>query len=255
MMHAPRYVRGYSTHALALRVRTRAHHAHEHLATTNPRMSDIEAEFDEIITSAPAHLFEPNYYYYRNFSEYRYVTHHVDSFEHYIALGSLAESGSYYVASFDEHLLLTRVGIRTKVMRGLTSSLHFRISAFGGNNPYDHLLHRTVLLEYVNFRPPANRFHSFLENRRATFRIDTGQNTRIRVKPRYQLELELLNKNSPVVFENTEVFVRVQAAKAVGGIEDHPTWFRKKYDKTVSVVSESKYRKYMESFESVCKLT
>ena len=75
-------------------------------------------------------------YYYKNFRNYYIIYHKKDRFEYYISIGS-ASQGPYYVATFAEHLLVTRVGVRTSINRRIIDSVSFAIAILAGNNPYD----------------------------------------------------------------------------------------------------------------------
>ena len=189
-----------------------------------------------IFQAVPEYLFDANYYYYENFRNYLYIWHNKHKFEYYIPVGSIAQ-GSYYVASFAEHLLVTRVGLRATISRRIEDSVSFRIAILAGTNPFDQQQHSTVD-EYLKIPPPVSRYEpQYVKEFKISERFDTGKTVRHRVHPGHQLEL-FLTTRSTATFADTEVFVRVHSSDALGGPYDHPSWttgyhgsYMKSYDK------------------------
>ena len=82
-----------------------------------------EAAVDSILQEIPERLV--NYYYYKKFSNYyNDIYHKKDRFEEYISTGSVSQ-GPYYVATFAEHLLVTRVGLRAAINRRIIDSVSY----------------------------------------------------------------------------------------------------------------------------------
>lgn len=73
-----------------------------------------ESTIDRLLQELPEYLLDANYYYYKNFRKYFYICHSNQKFEYYIPIAS-ASQGSYYVATFAEHLLVTIVGLRATI--------------------------------------------------------------------------------------------------------------------------------------------
>ena len=122
-----------------------------------------EAAVDSILQEIPECLVDANYYYYKNFRNYYNIYHKKDRFKYYISIGS-ASQGPYYVATFAEHLLVTRVGVRTSINRRIIDSVSFEIAILAGNNPYDGNK-RSTLDAYLKFLPLSVAMsHSTLES-------------------------------------------------------------------------------------------
>ena len=169
-----------------------------------------EREIDSIFETVPEYYFDANYYYYKNFQNYFSIYHNKQKFEYYIPIGN-ASQGFYYVASFAEHLLVTRVGLRATINRRIIDSTSFKIAILAGTNPYNHKK-RSTLDEYLQIPQPVSRYEPHYVSRFLTSeRLDTGKTVRHRVHPGHQLELSLTT-HSTVAFTDTHVFVRVQSS-------------------------------------------
>ena len=59
------------------------------------------------------------------------------NFEFYVPLGDIGVPGDYYVATFEEHLMITRIGIVIEMSRNLEDAIHLQFNILEGNNPYD----------------------------------------------------------------------------------------------------------------------
>ena len=118
--------------------------------------SVCEPAIDRLFQAVPEYLFDANYYYYRNFHNYYYIHHNKHKFEYYIPIGS-ASPGSYYVATFAEHLLVTRVGLRATINRRIIDSVSFHIGILAGTNPYD-CKKRSTLDDYLKIPPPVSHY-------------------------------------------------------------------------------------------------
>ena len=67
---------------------------------------------------------DANYYYYRNYSSIFSIRHERNNFESgYVPLGDIGVPGDYYVATFEEHLMITRIGIVTEISRNLVDAI------------------------------------------------------------------------------------------------------------------------------------
>ena len=102
-------------------------------AITDEKESD---EFDEIVKSAPDALFDCRAYYWPNFYSPSYITHSFSKFTFSFSLPTISVPGSYYVATFGEPLLLTWVGIKTKVRRKVGASTNISVYAVNGSDPF-----------------------------------------------------------------------------------------------------------------------
>ena len=205
-----------------------------------------EAAVDSILQEIPECLVDANYYYYKNFRNYYNIYHKKDRFEYYISIGS-ASQGPYYVATFAEHLLVTRVGVRTSINRRIIDSVSFEIAILAGNNPYDGNK-RSTLDAYLKIPPSVSHYEpQYVREFQTNERLDTGKTVRHRVHPGHQLELSI-NSHPNVKFDNTDVFVRVQSSDIVGGPYDHPSWTGGYGSPTSGIKSYRKYQRYVQPF-------
>ena len=90
----------------------------------------------------------------------------------HISIGS-ASQGPYYVATFAEHLLVTRVGVRTSINRRIIDSVSFEIAILAGNNPYDGNK-RSTLDAYLKIPPSVSRYEpQYIQSRVLNIRFCT----------------------------------------------------------------------------------
>ena len=118
----------------------------------NPSGFDIyntltENTFDKIAVNMPQHLLDSNHYYYNNFKGTYNIRHRPTSFEFYIPLGNINQSGSY-VGSAQEELLITRIGIKANIKSRIGDTISFKFAVLKGNNPFDEHTQRTVIDDY-----------------------------------------------------------------------------------------------------------
>lgn len=111
-----------------------------------------EEDLDSILKVIPLQLWDANYYYYRNYSSTNTfsIRHERNNFEFYVPLGDIGVPGDYYVATFEEHLMITRIGIVTEISRNLEDAIHLQFNILEGNNPYDVNSRRVRIDEYFD---------------------------------------------------------------------------------------------------------
>ena len=217
-------------------------------ASVSTGAQGTEEDLDNVFEVIPWQLWDANYYYYRNYSSIISIRHQTNNFEFYVPLGDISVPGDYYVATFEEHLMVTRIGIVTEISRHLEDAIHLQFSILEGNNPYDINSRRVRIDEYFDMPCPLNKFYEYLRHSRRNERLDTGRYVRQRVRPGYQLELKACTQPS-VRYYNTKVFVRVQSASSLGGVNDHTTWtIPPQLQNTKDIVSYDKYKKHMLPF-------
>ena len=95
--------------------------------------SDSSSEFDELASLIPASVLDTRYHYLSNFSHPLYIHHPPKRFVDNIRLPTpINKSGSYYVASFGESLLVTWVGLEIRVHRRLGDSINITLKSYTG---------------------------------------------------------------------------------------------------------------------------
>ena len=122
--------------------------------------SVCESTIDRLLQELPEYLLDANHYY-KNFRKYSYICHNELKVEYYIPIGS-ASQGSYYVATFAEHLLVTRVGLRATINRRIIDSVAFYIAILAGTNPYNCKNGSTVD-DYLKIPPPVSREYNSMQ--------------------------------------------------------------------------------------------
>ena len=100
-----------------------------------------EEDLDSILKVIPLKLWDANYYYYRNYSSIFSIRHERNNFEFYVPLGDIGVPGDYYVATFEEHLMITRIGIVTEISRNLEDAIHLQFNILEGNNKFKTSAH------------------------------------------------------------------------------------------------------------------
>ena len=170
----------------------------------------------------PSYLLDSNFYYYCNFRSHTYVRHQFTHFEYTIPIENIYCPGLYYVATFTEHLLITRIGITAQIVKRTANATSFQFTVLEGSNPFDNKIQQTIIDSYLKLPCPVNKYQPYLEERKASEKLDTGRYIRQRVSP-HQLELEITSKPS-VQFQGLYVFIRVQTASVLGGNHDHSSW-------------------------------
>ena len=86
----------------------------------------MNEDLDSILKVIPLQLWDANYYYYWNYSSTFSIHHERNNFEFYVPLGDIGVPGDYYVATFEEHLMITRIGIVTEISRNLEDAIHLQ---------------------------------------------------------------------------------------------------------------------------------
>ena len=133
----------------------------------NPSGFDIyntltENTFDKIAVNMPQHLLDSNHYYYNNFKGTYNIRHRPTSFEFYIPLGNINQSGSCYVGSAQEELLITRIGIKANIKSRIGDTISFKFAVLKGNNPFDEHTQRTVIDDYRKKTSPCKQLSACL---------------------------------------------------------------------------------------------
>lgn len=194
-----------------------------------------QSTVDSILQEIPERLVDANSY--KNFWNYYNIYHKKDHFEDYISIKS-ASQGPYYVATFVEHLLVTRVGLRATINRRIIDSVSYNIAVLGGNNSYDGKIH-SILDEYLKIPPSVSCYEPYYITKFHTVeRLDIGKTVRQLVHPGDQLELSISTHHN-VRFDNMDVFVQVQSSDILGGPYYHQSW-------TGGYGSIKSYRKYQQ---------
>ena len=102
---------------------------------TDTSIQTVDEVFDRIVINAPDAMFDCRAYYWPSFKSPSYITHSFLKFTYSFTLPTiilLSVPGSYCVATFGEPLLLTWVGLGTKVERKIGSSCNVLINAVNG---------------------------------------------------------------------------------------------------------------------------
>lgn len=198
-------------------------------ASKDVGVETIDDEFDELVRSAPDSMFDCRTYYWPNYVSPAYITHSFSKFTFSFTLPTTSIPGPLYVATFGEPLLLTWVGLETKIRRRIGSSTEVQINIIEGSNPFTSA--HTNVFHYCKVPTPIRRQEGAYLHRIVTEdSIDTGLAIHMRVRKEYSIELKvrLPNDNSSTLI-NPTVVIKVQTPALVGGDEDHPLWDKYKY--------------------------
>ena len=93
-----------------------------------------EEDFDSIFKLIPWQLWDANYYYYQNYSSIFSIHHERNNFEFNVPLGDINVPGDYYVPNFEEHYMVTRIGVLTEISRHLEDAIHLQFNILEGND-------------------------------------------------------------------------------------------------------------------------
>lgn len=154
--------------------------------------SDCEGEceeFDQLVQSVPDSVLDTRNYYWPNFNQPRYIFHHRQKFVYNIPLPSpISESGPYYVATFGESLLLTWVGLETRVHRRIAASTNITMKIVRGSDPFSSE-HKDVA-QYCKVPEPVRvQEPQQIHLRLTEDKVDIGFMVHERVHEGYCLEL------------------------------------------------------------------
>ena len=208
----------------------------------NIAKTTVDEMFDEIVMNAPDVMFDCRAYYWPNFHSPSYIMHSFSKFTFSFTLPTISVPGSYYVATFGEPLLLTWVGLQTKVRRRIGASTNILVNAVNGNDPFTST-HNNVF-HYCKVPPPIRQQEQeFVHNFISEDKVDTGLAVHYRVHKDFSIEMKVRFDESCVVYEPT-VVLKVQTPTLVGGLEDHPKWNMHTY----LHMNGDKTRKYFPSF-------
>ena len=150
---------------------------------------DINSEFDELARLVPDSVLDTRFHYWSNFSHPLYIHHRPKRLVYSIRLPTpISESGSYYVASFGESLLLTWVGLETRVHRRFGASTNITLKVVRGNESFTSE-HKDVA-GYCKVSPPVCRQEPREIHLRTTEdEVDIGFMVHERVHKDYSFEL------------------------------------------------------------------
>lgn len=182
----------------------------------------VTREVDQLVETIPDSILDARSYYWPNFVQPRYIRHSFKKFVYSIELPTpIRESRAYYIASFGESLLLTWVGIETKVDRRIGASTNMIVRVVLGNDPYTSE-HKDVARYCKVPTPIRSQEPSEIHLRRVEDKVDIGYRVHERVHKDFGIEL--VTRFNDVALVNTVVVLKVQIPALVGGTEDHYTW-------------------------------
>ena len=206
---------------------------------------------EHIIANAPNRLLDCRTYYWTNFKYPGFgIMYHCSNFQHTISLGCLYDQSPTYIASFDESLLLTWIGIECSVQRRLATSYKIQMNIVNGMNRYAD--EHQPIFTYYKVTPPINRFEpQFVHGIITSDKIDTGKCVHVPVHKGYNVELIHScdeQQGSTFSLMNVKVVLKVQHPSRVGGMIDHPSWDKSSYKHSYNIkeiTSYSNYNKYV----------
>lgn len=192
-------------------------------------MADSEQDsiIDDLIRDAPDSIFDCRSYYWPNFKSPLYVRHSFQKFTYSFTLPTISRPGSYYVATFEEPLLLTWVGVKATIEHRIAASTSINISCVEGEDPFTNA--RTNVFQYCNVPPPVgrhepNHVHYFMKKDN----VDSGLPVHYRVREQYSVEMEVRIDGHSCI-HNPVVVLKVQTPRLVGGFNDRPLWDKHEY--------------------------
>lgn len=194
-------------------------------------------EFDQIVQSIPDSLLDARSYYWPNFRQPRYIHHHPKKFVYNIQLPSpISNSGSYYVGTFGESLLLTWVGLESQVHRRIDASTSITLKVVHGSDPFSSE-HKDVAAYCKVPKPVRRQEPREIHLRTTEDKVDIGFMVHERVHKDYGFEIVTRFQN--VSIHNTVVVLKVLSSALSGGTTDHHSWnqddyIRRKYPKHLS---------------------
>jgi hypothetical protein len=193
-------------------------------------------EFDTIAASVSAVYLDNRKYYWPNYDPVE-VHHEKYKFVYSIPATATAinQSGSFYVATFTESLLLTWVGMEAKIHRRIGASTYILVNVVEGSNPFSDITN-PYLSSHV---PPRVRVQEPLNIHLMTTddRIDFGKRVHHRVHSDFSLEVTVRIGSdvfNAVAIRDLVVAIKVQTSAAVGGPRDHPLWNQTDYERSKS---------------------
>ena len=202
----------------------------------------VDEVFDRIVRNAPDAMFDTRAYYWPNFKSPSLITHSFRNFTYSFSLPTISVPGSYYVTSFGEPLLLTWVGLETKVKRKIGASTNILIN--DGDDPF--LSMRCNLFHYCKVPLPVRKQEpDYVYGFMAEDKVNKGLVVHYRVCKYFSIELKAWFDDTCVVFDPT-VVVKVQTPTLVGGLRDHPKWNVQEYLQREADKTHKYFPTYME---------
>lgn len=154
------------------------------------------------------------------------IYHRHYKFVYSFELPNITQSGTYYVATFGEPLLITWIGLEANVVSRIGDSTSIQINVVRGCSPFDS--DRQNAFHYCHVPAPVRRQeHHEIHRRTTQYRITYGQEIHVRVHTNFSLEL-LTRISCHTTVSNV---VKVQTPRLVGGTEDHIMWDQDDYEK------------------------
>ena len=196
--------------------------------SSDTAVQTVDDVFDRIVMNAPDAMFDCRAYYGKNFKSPSYITHSFSKFMYSFTLPTISVPGSYYVATFGEPLLLTWIGLETKVKRKIGASNSIIINAVNGGDPF--MSTRSNFFHYCKVPLPAGKLEQeFVHGFMTKDKIDTG----LAARKDFSIELKVQFDDSCVVY-NPIVVLKVRTPMLVGGLTDHPKWNMQEYSQILS---------------------
>ena len=168
------------------------------------------------------------------------LCHSPSKFEFNISIGRISsntQGGSFLLGEFVDDVLLTRLGIRAKIVYKRKPVVKVRVNIRKGCIATCNDVQKGY--EYISY--PATNLKSVYVTQHNV--IDHGKYCHVRAHQDYCLELET-NISGDAFIIDTEVFIRVQAPERVGGIFDHHSWDPDSVARDNPIKSLKKYNKY-----------
>ena len=166
------------------------------------------------------------------------IRHSPSKFEFNIYAGDISPhspSRPLLIGEFVDSVLITRIGIRAKVLYRCKPTVRMRVNIRKGDIASCSDVQKGY--EYISY-PATN-----LKPTYATQHVDHGKYCHIRAHQDYCLELDT-NITGDALIKDAEVFIRVQAPERVGGIFDHHSWDPDSVARDNPIKSLKKYNKY-----------
>ena len=139
------------------------------------------------------------------------------------------------IGEFIDSVLITRIGIRAKVLYKCKPVVRIRVNIRKGDIASCSDLQKG----YENISYPTTNVKSTY----AIQHVDHGKYCHIRAHRDYCLELDT-NITGDALITDIEIFIRVQAPERVGGIFDHHSWDPDSVARDNPIKSVKKYNEY-----------
>lgn len=168
------------------------------------------------------------------------ICHSPSKFEFNIHAGQVSPHTSsrllpQLIGEFVDSVLITRIGIRAKVLYKCKPVVKMRVNIRKGDIASCSDLQKGY--EYISY-PTTNLRPTY-----ATQHVDHGKYCHMRAHRDYCLELDT-NISGDALITDIEIFIRVQAPERVGGIFDHHSWDPDSVARDNPIKSLTTYNKY-----------